>query len=39
MRAYERLIRYVRIHTASSEDAESTPSTQRQFDLARLLEQ
>ncbi|MBE7004267.1 MAG: peptidase T [Ruminococcaceae bacterium] len=37
-RAYERLIEYARVHTASVEDAETTPSTQRQFDLAHLLE-
>ena len=39
MRAYERLIRYAKIHTASAEGAEQTPSTDRQFDLARELEQ
>ncbi|MBR1496305.1 MAG: peptidase T [Oscillospiraceae bacterium] len=38
MRAYERLIRYAKVHTASAEDAETTPSTPRQFDLARMLE-
>ena len=38
MRAYERLIAYAKIHTASSEEGETTPSTQRQFDLARALE-
>ena len=37
MRAYERLLQYVRVHTASREDAESTPSTPWQFDLARKL--
>ncbi len=37
MRAYERLLKYVRIHTTSDEDSKETPSTQRQFDLARLL--
>lgn len=39
MRAYERLIRYAKIHTASAELTESspTPTTDRQFDLARLL--
>ncbi len=37
MRAYERLIKYAKIHTASAEDGEKTPSTGRQFDLARLL--
>ena len=38
MRAYERLIEYAKIHTASAEDAETVPSTARQFDLARYLE-
>ena len=38
MRAYERLLRYVKVNTASSESGAGTsPSTQRQFDLARLL--
>lgn len=37
MRAYERFIDYVRIHTASAEDAEQTPTTDRQFDLSGLL--
>ena len=37
-RACERLIEYARVHTASAEGGEQTPSTQRQFDLARLLE-
>lgn len=37
MTACDRLLRYVTVHTASSEDADSTPSTERQFDLARLL--
>ena len=37
-RAYERLIEYAQIHTASTEDANGTPSTQRQFDLAHALE-
>ena len=37
MRAYERFITYARIHTASSEDFVKNPSTERQFDLARLL--
>jgi len=39
MRAYERLIRYAKVHTASAEDTQSVPSTARQFDLARILEQ
>lgn len=37
MRAYERLLKYVRVHTASAEDTDTTPSTARQFDLAHLL--
>ena len=39
MKAYERLIAYAKIHTASAENADTVPSTQRQFDLARLLQQ
>ena len=37
MKAYERLIRYAQVHTASSEDLSRTPTTERQFDLSRLL--
>ena len=37
MRAYERFIKYVKVHTASSEDSSETPTTERQFDLSRLL--
>ena len=37
MRAFERLIRYVRIHTTSDPDSGTTPSTARQFDLAHIL--
>ena len=38
MRAYERLLNYVVIHTTSDEaGAAVTPSTQRQFDLANRL--
>lgn len=38
MRAYERLLGYVKVNTASGESGAGTsPSTQRQFDLARLL--
>ena len=37
MRAYERLLKYVKIHTASDESTETVPSTDRQFDLAKLL--
>ncbi len=38
MKAHERLIEYVKIHTSSSEGAGQTPSTARQFDLSRMLE-
>ena len=37
MRAYERLIEYAQIHTASAEDAPSVPSTAIQFDLANAI--
>lgn len=37
MRAYERLIRYAKIHTSSREGAEETPSTARQRDLSEVL--
>ncbi|MBR4250019.1 MAG: peptidase T [Verrucomicrobia bacterium] len=37
MRAYERLLNYVTIHTTSDEATGTTPSTARQFDLARCL--
>ncbi|MCD7956600.1 MAG: peptidase T [Lachnospiraceae bacterium] len=37
MRAYERLLRYVKIYTTSDEESETVPSTARQLDLARLL--
>ena len=37
MRAYERLLHYVRIHTTSDEESTTVPTTARQFDLARLL--
>jgi tripeptide aminopeptidase len=33
----ERFLRYVRVHTTSDRHSETTPSTQRQFDLSRLL--
>ena len=32
-----RFLRYVRVHTTSDRHATQTPSTERQFDLARLL--
>lgn len=37
MKAYERLIRYAKVHTASIENSEQVPSAERQFDLSRLL--
>ncbi len=37
MRAYERLLNYVKVFTTSDEANETTPSTQRQFDLANQL--
>ena len=37
MKAYERLLNYVRIHTTSDEESTSVPTSARQFDLARLL--
>ena len=37
MRAYERLLKYVTINTASSLESGVTPSTPGQWDLARLL--
>ena len=39
MKAYERLIRYARVHTSSAEGSDTVPSTMRQFDLAHMLEQ
>ena len=39
MRAYERLLKYVVVRTPSSEDSDTVPTSQCQFDLARLLEQ
>lgn len=37
MRAYERLLKYVVIHTTSDESSDTVPSTDRQFELAKLL--
>ena len=37
MRAYERLLKYVVIHTTSDENSETVPSTDRQFNLANVL--
>ena len=37
MRAYERLLKYVKIHTTSDGSSKLLPSTARQFDLAKML--
>ena len=37
MRAYERLLKYVVVPTASAEDVEASPTTERQFALAHML--
>lgn len=37
MKAYQRFLKYIAIHTTSDETAETTPSSARQFDLARVL--
>ena len=37
MRAYERLLNYVKIHTTSEESSETTPSSDWQFMLGNLL--
>lgn len=37
MKAYERLLNYVKIYTTSDEDSTTVPSTARQFDLAKIL--
>lgn len=37
MKAYQRLLNYVKIHTASDENSTAVPTTTRQFDLAKLL--
>ena len=39
MKAYERLLSYVKVFTPSSEETNTSPSTQYQFDLARQLVQ
>ena len=39
MRAYERLLNYVTVHTQSAEGTGSSPSTRRQWTLARMLEE
>ena len=37
MRAYERLLKYVKVHTTSVPNSGTHPSTLRQFDLAKIL--
>ena len=37
MKAYERLLKYVVVHTTSDEESTSVPTAKRQFDLANLL--
>lgn len=37
MKAYERLLKYVVIHTTSDENSKTHPTTMRQFDLANIL--
>lgn len=37
MKAYQRLLNYVKIYTTSDENSTTVPTTQRQFDLARIL--
>ncbi len=38
MKAYERLLKYVVVRTPSDENSETVPSSQCQFDLAKVLE-
>ena len=37
MRAYERFLNYVKIHTTSDENSGAVPSAQREFDLGNIL--
>ncbi|MBW6410606.1 peptidase T [Clostridium weizhouense] len=37
MKAYERLLKYVKVYTTSEENSKTNPTTERQFDLAHLL--
>ena len=39
MNIVDRFIRYAKIDTQSDENNSETPSTKKQFDLARLVEQ
>jgi len=35
----ERFLRYIKIDTQSNENSETTPSTEKQFELAKILKQ
>ena len=37
MKAYERLLKYVKVYTTSDENSDTHPTTIRQFDLANML--
>ena len=37
MKAYERLLKYVAVHTTSDEESTTVPIAAREFDLANLL--
>ena len=37
MKAYERLLKYVKVYTTSDENSETHPTTMRQFDLSKML--
>ena len=37
MKLQDRFLRYVQIHTTSDEESETSPSAQREYDLANLL--
>ena len=37
MKAYERLLRYAAVDSQSDENGTSTPSTEKQFEMTRLL--
>ena len=39
MKAYERLLKYVVVRTPSDENSETVPSSQCQFDLAKILKE
>ena len=38
-RVLERLLRYVKVYTTSDDESTTTPSSARQFDLAKMLVQ